>query len=141
MTRVFFICIIVEDSEVLIFMSEALKSFNLIKSKLLSLLDYEEEDSDEIEEALKDYEETDNQLYDLFEKFGINNRNDLLKKIKAFEIINEKSVCIATLKDSNSLEEYNDVICYHKVRSMSLEKPLFLEQEEYELLKEVLLNE
>lgn len=60
-------------------------------------------------------------------------------KLKAFEIVDEKNVCIATLKDSNSLEEYNDVICYHKVRSMSLTKPLFLEQSEFDLLNEVLL--
>lgn len=60
-------------------------------------------------------------------------------RLKALEIINKKNVCIATLKDSNSLEEYNDVICYHKVRSMTFEKPISLTEEEFDLVKEVLL--
>ena len=89
-----------------------------------------------IETALKRLDDLQQMLYKMNVKYGY---KEYLKIIKALEIINKKNVCIATLKDSNSLEEYNDVICYHKVHSMSLTKPLFLEQNEFDLLKEVLL--
>lgn len=46
-----------------------------------------------IETELKDYEETDNLLCDLCEKFGINNEKDLLKKLQALESIKELFDC------------------------------------------------
>ena len=82
-------------------------------------IDYENE-VNIIETALKDYGETDNQLYDLFEKFGINNRKDLLKKLKALEIIKEKVG-----------------IHWNELLSLWLRTKL-INQEEYDLLKEVL---
>ena len=105
-----------------------------------------------IETALKRLEEHDK----IFKKYDINDiwlepslfvikkhfpldTETQLNKLKALEIINKKNVCIVTLKDSDSLEEYNDVICYHKVRSMTFEKPKSLTQEEFDLVKEVLL--
>ena len=48
---------------------------------------------DLIETELKDYEETDNLLCDLCEKFGINNEKDLLKKLQALEAIKELFDC------------------------------------------------
>ena len=74
-----------------------------------------------IEAALKDYEETDNQLYDLFEKFGINNRKDLLKKLKALEIIKDYFIF--------SDDPYDKVL--------TPKKPM--EKEKIDLLKEVSL--
>ena len=61
-----------------------------------------------------------------------------IEKSEILRIIKEKNVCISVIKDSNLVEEYNDIICYHKVHSMSFEKPMLLAYEEYDLLKECL---
>ena len=83
---------------------------------------------DIIETALKDYEETDNQLYDLFEKFGINNRKDLLDNLKALEIIKE---CVAM-----SLEKIGDVY------KLNVGGGYFtISKDVYDLLKEVEIDE
>lgn len=61
---------------------------------------------------------------------------NVFRHLKTLKIIKEKNVCFSVLKDSNSIEEYNDIICYHRVSSMSFEKPIPLIQEEFDLLKE-----
>ena len=59
---------------------------------------------------------------------------DDFKKLKAFEIIKKKDVNITWIKDSQNMSEYNSWFLGER-----LEKRYYLTQEEYELLKEVLL--
>lgn len=86
-----------------------------------------------IENALKDYEkikieyrELRTYHYDLLKE---NERlhNQKIKKLKALEIIKKKKVNVRFLISCKTLKEYNDVISDH------------LTQDEYDLLKEVLL--
>lgn len=117
-------------------MSKELESFERIKNITYDRTDLYgievfRKDLDIIESALIDYEETDNQLYDLFEKFRINNRKDLLKKLKSLEIIKEKNINVRGIINSPTLEHYID----HCMPRHSEE----LTQEEFDLLKDVLL--
>ena len=57
-------------------------------------------------------------------------------KVKAFEIIKEKRVDITTLMDCRNVEEFNRWV---PIRSHYSYRPFELTQEEFELLKEVLL--
>lgn len=107
-------------------MSKSLKALERIKKFYPQWHLYNRNDFLIIETEIKDYEKTDDQIYDLFEKFGINNRKDLLKKLKALEIIEEKSVDIQLLKDSKNNNDYN--WCVHT-------KDRALTQEEYEKIK------
>ena len=61
------------------------------------------------------------------------------KELQALEIIKDKRVCIELLLDISSLQEYNDICIFHKSHSNSSYKCLTLTQEEFDLLKEVLL--
>jgi len=74
---------------------------------------------DIIEIALKKYEVLQEVHKDFIDKN--------IKKLKALEIIKEKRVNVRFLISCKTLKEYNDVISDH------------LTQEEYDLLKEVLL--
>ena len=76
---------------------------------------------DIIETALKDYER---KLKLAKEYEDVNN---VAKRLKALEIIKKKKVNVRFLISCKTLKEYNDVISDH------------LTQEEYDLLKEVLL--
>ena len=91
---------------------------------------------DIIETTLKNYNELQNK-YDELETEYLDQQRSMLKydevkekKFKALEIIKEKEVVIPILLRSNILDEYNN-------------NPMFvskkLSQEEYDLLKEVLL--
>ena len=64
---------------------------------------------------------------------------DMKKRIQALEIIKEKNVDVCILKDSDNVDEYNQTSLYATKYSnhYSFCKPL--SQEEYDLLKEVLL--
>ena len=99
-----------------------------------------EEDLDIIETSLIDYEETDNQIYDLFEKFGINNRKDLLKQLKLLKIIKEKKVDAAILIESESLYDYNDYMNSSDIYN-EYGNSRQLTQEEFDSVKEMLLQE
>jgi len=57
---------------------------------------------------------------------------DVDKKLKALEIIKEKGVNIYLLNETDNVEEYNELIKSHYGMKQ-------LTQEEYDLLKEVLL--
>ena len=59
--------------------------------------------------------------------------DEIQMKLKALKIIKEKGVCVALLKSSNSVKSYNDTL---KLEDRP-EKDLT--QEEFNLLKEVLL--
>ena len=76
-----------------------------------------------IESELKDYEKKTKLAKEYKDV------NNVAKRLKAFEIINKKNVCIHDLKKSKTLKEYNGC------REWKEE----LTQEEYDLLKEVLL--
>ena len=92
-----------------------------------------------IETALKENEELKQELVEWKARFS----NDYIgkmveakvgaeyKQLKAFEIIKEKRVDVRLLLKSNDLQHYNNVAEF-----MGYEK---LTQEEYDLLKEVLL--
>ena len=71
------------------------------------------EEIDIIETALKDLEETNSKLDNLFESLGIESKEDLINRLKALEIMKKKEVLFKGLNETT--------------------------QEEYELLKEVLL--
>jgi len=96
-------------------------------------------DIENIEKALKEYEFLKNFFYKLKEKYGIDDLDYLehivreydnnKKKLKALEIIKEKEVYPTFLLNCKSVEEYNHE-CINKIT-----------QEEYDLLKEVLLYE
>lgn len=94
-----------------------------------------EEDIDIIEKALKRQEELDSlytltnhngKFYVIIDKAEF---NQMSKQLKALEIIKEKNVNVPKLRNSSNLEEYNR--CFRD--------KCLLTQEEYELLKEVLL--
>jgi len=89
------------------------------------------DDSDIIETAIERLIEYD----EIGVKFAILN-DSREKKLKALEIIKEKRVDITTLFDCLNAEEYNRWV---PVRSHYSYPPLELTQEEYDLLKEVLL--
>lgn len=103
-------------------MSETLKSFNLIKSKLLLLLDFEDEDFDEIEEALKEVEHT--LMFEVLER-------------KALITLKDKNVNKITKRQLVYLEEKeNEEKRYRLYDSHHFEyRPLT--KEEFDLLKEL----
>ena len=101
---------------------------------------------EEIENALKDYEVHEQILND----YGLNlcnfreaclllamlkgsgrNIHDIDKKLEALEIIKKKIVLIDVFIESESANDYNEFVSKSKERHLT--------QEEYELLKEVLL--
>ncbi len=95
-------------------MSKELEAFDELHCVACGMKKYDEKTVKAeiiVETALKEYEETDNQISQLFEKFGINGRTDLLKQLKALEIIKEKHVdcfkLIAIFRTSDNLEHYN----------------------------------
>ena len=61
--------------------------------------------------------------------------NDIEKKIKALEIINEKDVNVKIIRVASCLENYNTL----KTLTSGKNPNTDLNQEEYDLLKEVLL--
>ena len=82
--------------------------------------------------ALKDYEmehtlriRLENAIYELLRE-----KQENEKKLKALEIIKEKGVNVGLLSRCSNAERYNKGMCY---------EPRYLTQEEYGLLKEVLL--
>ena len=103
-------------------MNEALKSFNLIKSKLLLHLDFEDEDLNEIKEALKEVEHTLN--FEVLER-------------KALEILKDKNVHKITKRQLVYLEEKeNEENRYRLYDSCHFEyRPLT--KAEFDLLKEL----
>lgn len=94
--------------------------------------DFCEKDLDIIETELKDNE-------DLKTQFAVNSMNEFFrtldeqKKLKALEIIIEKDVSMYWLRHSKNVDEYNNFILTDKRQYQKLT------QEEYDLLKEVLL--
>lgn len=84
----------------------------------------------EIETALKDYE----RRLKLAKEYE--DVNKVGKRLKAFEIIKEKRVDITTLMDCDNAEEYNRWV---PIRSHYTYQPLEVTQEEFDLLKEMLL--
>lgn len=84
--------------------------------------DKHKKELDLIETTLIDYEETDNQIHNLFEKFGINNRKDLLKQLKALE----------SIKGKTNLTKTND-------GKKALVFVVLETEEEFDLLKRALL--
>lgn len=94
-----------------------------------------------IETALKDYEKTDDELYDLLEKFGINNRKDLLNKLQALEIVINKPYeldwVIETIKSGCEYETYLYLV---DCSDNKLLQKFKYTREEYEVLRKVLLK-
>lgn len=84
-----------------------------------------------IETALKDYER---RLALAKEYKDINNVG---KRLKAFEIIKEKDVDVVFVKRYKTVEEYNNAMDYISKNGGDFEE--HLTQEEFDLLKEVLL--
>ena len=82
----------------------------------------------ELKEGEKDHElkETQGHYYDIQFKKS--------KKEKAFDIISKKGIIVNGLIKSKDLEEYNILCLNHGMTEL-------LTQEEYDLLKEVLINE
>lgn len=72
-----------------------------------------------------------NEMYELREQYHLDQT-----KLKALEIIKEKNVDITTLLDCHNAKEYNR---WNSIRSHYSHPPIDLTQEEYDLLKEVLL--
>lgn len=107
------------------------ENFNLIEK---TLKDYEK--------TLKDYEETDNQIYDSFEKFGINHRKDLLKKLKVLEIIIEKDVDVHNFKEFIIKQHWTYKQYVKEENDENTSKHQFayklLTQDEFDLLKKEL---
>ena len=103
-------------------MSKGLEALQRINENV-TVVTYEnfDEDISIIEKELKDKEE----LETMYSNCVINGA----KQKKALEIIKEKRVNIDYLRDCKTLEDYNNIL---------IEK-LQLTQEEYDLLKEVLL--
>lgn len=102
------------------------------KTKFPKFTEYEQEQFDIIENELKDYF-----VYKQDYKRVMKEKNSLLKKyvksqkeLKALEIIKEKEVDVHRLKIYFSVYEYNRKYEEHEYH---------LTQEEYDLLKEVLL--
>lgn len=107
--------------------SKELKALERIK-KVQEVADYMEKETDIIETALKDYDNLlykCNKLQDKKQKLLI----EKAKHLKALEIIKEKEVNVYLLNYFGSLESYNEEVCIFRM----------LNQEEYDLLKEVLL--
>ena len=114
-----------------------LEALEFITSKCCLAVKYAFKDELKIiETALKDYEETDNQIYDLFEKFGINHRKDLLKKLNALEIIKKKG-CLQFCMLGVSLEDYNHSVDIAN-KDYGFERYKHYNQEEFDLVKEEL---
>jgi hypothetical protein len=109
---------------------------------------------EEIEKALKeheqlkiDYEEL-NDIHDELVKYKNKERDDVVKKLKALEIIKEKRVnvyqMLCIFKEGLTYEDYEklwniDIERYYKHNTDLLYSHFKLTQEEYDLLKEVLL--
>lgn len=71
-------------------MKDAISALNTLKQNIKDVTHmFDEELILIIEAVIKDYEETDNQLNNLFDKFGIHDRKDLLRILKAIEILKE----------------------------------------------------
>ena len=81
-----------------------------------------------IETALKDYDEIKKEKLLLS---AVRDLPNLFKKLKALEIIKEKGVNIYFLKNTDNVDEYNELIQPHFGMKA-------LTQEEYDLLKKVL---
>ncbi len=101
-------------------MSEALKSFKLIKSKLLQHLDFDDDDYFDIEEAIKEIEHT--LMFEVLER-------------KALETLKDKNVNKTTKSQLVYLEEKeNEENKYRLYDSFHFEyRPLT--KKEFELLK------
>lgn len=121
-----------EDSEYYL-TAEHLDDYHIIKKEL--------KEYREIKEIAKQYDwenitkeifnvNADKKYRDLFNSAIVNIQNDY-RKARALEIIKEKRVDVARLLVSNSLEQYNN---FDKRDIL-----IILTQEEYDLLKEVLL--
>ena len=118
-------------------MTKELEAFEKIKKYLVNLqFHFLEEELDIIETALKNYEKLKNEYDKLesFHKLFIEKYNQLniehRKKLKALEIIKEKKVNVNCIISGWSLWKYN-----------SYKTHINLTKEEYELLKEVLIND
>ena len=114
-------------------MSEELESFNRIKNFQV-VVDYEKDEVKTIYELLpascKKVETALKELEVKREVIGDILTGDDEKKLKAFEIIKKKNVKIDVLKYQSDVVFYNMAV---------FEKEEILTQEEYDLLKEVLL--
>lgn len=80
---------------------------------------------------------TKDNKFDVIDNYRVNNYgiidNGTKKKLKALEIIKEKDVHIVWLKESRTLEAYNEELEKRRMHDR------LLTHEEYDLLKEVLL--
>lgn len=116
-------------------MSKELEALNDLRNKCcdyLSLsMDRQVCDSFKlIEAALKEKENIEKTINELFSENGkVITTIDIKKQLKAIEIIKDKEVNVFIFLHSGDLETYNDMV----------EENRKLTQEEYDLLKEVLL--
>ena len=93
------------------------------------------DDNDIIETALKEKETPT----ETFEQFVGEPSDVIYKKLKALKIIKEKNVIISLLKDCSNFQEYNDCCNYSLKYVFKNFYPIDLTQEEFDLLREVLL--
>ena len=107
-------------------MSKELQALEKLTNYKCSCMSEKVECKEIIETALKDYEKITGGDFHI-EPINVHIENQ--KQIKALEIIKEKEVDVFIFLHSGDLETYNDIV----------EDNRKLTQEEYELLKEVLL--
>ena len=114
-------------------MSKGLEALKELKERLCFGY-YVGEQVDTIEKELKAYYELESMHEELAKAYNklCQEKIEWLKQKKALEIIKEKNFDLFYLQDSKDLEMYNDA-CDH-FRNLC-----YLTQEEYNLLKEVLL--
>ena len=113
------------------------RCIGICKDCELSIIEKELKDYQQLEEILNDYGLT---LVNFREaclllamlKGEGRNIHNIDKQLKALEIIKKKNFDLYYLQDSKDLDQYND--CCDHYRNLC-----YLTQEEYELLKEVLL--
>lgn len=127
-------------------MKTPIKSFKIIKEMYEyfvkkyrdlepKLMICEKEDLDNVEKALKEYNQLNidyeelNDIHNKLVKHRNKERDDVVKKLKALEIMKEKKVNLFALSCSNNKETYNDLIAGPKRE---------LTEQEFDLLKEIL---
>lgn len=110
-------------------------------SELLRLLDIIEialKDYEKLQEEYKDFESIHEEIarhYNVLYK----ERLVWLKEHRVLNIIKDKNVNISILKDTDSVEEYNQISLYATKYSNHYSFCKQLNQQEYDLLKEVML--
>lgn len=113
---------------------ERIKNITYDRTDLYGIEEYRKS-LDIIETALKEKENIEKTINELFSENGkVITTIDIKKQLKAFEIIKDKGVDVLKLKECKRCkkpDEYNKRTCYSYHNELT--------QEEYDLLKEVLL--